>query len=91
MHPMITCREFEAFIIDYLEGELPLAKRLLFKAHLAMCSECKRYLKAYQRARELGIAVFADVGPDAPPPADVPDDLVEAVVQTCRGEGPSEG
>lgn len=78
MGPMINCREFEAFIIDYLEGDLPWAKRALFNMHLAMCAECRRYLKAYQDARAIGRAVLTAT--DGSIPDDVPKDLINAVI-----------
>lgn len=78
MSIMITCREFEAFILDYLEGALPWPQRVVFNLHLSMCSECRRYLSAYRQATQLGrVVLTADEGPV---PASVPDDLVVAVM-----------
>ncbi len=79
MYPMISCREFEAFIIDYLEGELPWSKRAIFNMHLAVCAECRQYLRAYQRSRALGQAVLTGA-PDDPVPHEVPEDLIKAVL-----------
>ncbi|MCG8358199.1 MAG: zf-HC2 domain-containing protein [Kiloniellales bacterium] len=75
---MITCRELEAFIVDYLDGSLPAGKRRVFDLHIRLCPECRAYLKAYERTIETGQAAFGD--PDAPPPDDVPEDLVAAIL-----------
>ena len=79
---MITCGEFEAFILGYLEDELPAGQRRVFALHLAVCRECRDYLAAYRRTVELGKAAFAE--PAAPLPEDVPEDLVKAVLAARR-------
>ena len=79
---MITCEKFETFILDYLDGNLPWAQRVVFNMHLAMCAECRRYLAAYRQARALGQAVLQPVD-DALPP-DVPDDLIRAVLEATN-------
>lgn len=75
---MVTCREFEDFILDYFEGNLSRRQRIVFGLHLLLCSECRTYLEAYGRATALSKAVFEDDA--AAVPASVPDDLVKAVV-----------
>ena len=78
VHSMITCAEFEAFVLDYLEDDLPPAKRRIFELHLKMCRECRDYLEAYRRSIAMGRAVFHD--PDATAPEDVPEDLIKAIL-----------
>jgi anti-sigma factor RsiW len=75
---MMTCREFEDFIVDYEDGALPRSKRFVFELHLAICSECRRYLGAYRNAIALAKAVFQK--PDETVPAEVPEDLVKAIL-----------
>ncbi len=75
---MITCRQFEAFLLAYLEGELPEKQRLVFKLHLKVCRECRDYLAAYRRSVEVSKRAFED--PDRPLPDAVPEDLVKAVL-----------
>lgn len=81
---MITCREFEALILDYLDGRLPLRDRLLIDLHLRMCSVCRLYLADYRQTIALGKAAFAD--PEAIVPETVPEDLVRAVM-AARADG----
>jgi len=75
---MLTCRELEAFLDDYLEGLLSPRQRRRFEWHLKLCRDCRRYLEGYRRAVALCKGVFAK--PDAPVPDDVPEDLVRAVL-----------
>lgn len=79
MHKMITCVEFENFVLQYLDGELPDKQRIVFELHLKLCRECRDYLAAYQRSLELTEAVFEQ--PDEPLPKDVPEDLIKAILK----------
>ena len=82
MHGMITCREFEEFVLRYLEGELSRREARVFEWHLRICRECRKYLAAYRRAIEIGRATM--LPPDDPVPGDVPEDLIRAVLD-ARG------
>jgi anti-sigma factor RsiW len=78
----VTCREFADFIADYLSGELDPDVRARFDEHLQVCSNCVNYLSNYQAAIKLGKRALADE--DAPLPADVPDELVQAILASRR-------
>jgi anti-sigma factor RsiW len=78
LHGMITCKEFEQFIMAYLDGELPSRKKVIFEWHLRLCRECRDYLAAYQRSVELGKACLTST--DEPVPSDVPQDLIKAIL-----------
>jgi RNA polymerase sigma-70 factor (ECF subfamily) len=74
----ITCREFESFIMDYLDGTLPRRERLLFEVHTRSCRECRAYLKRYRAT----VAVGQKFGRgSAELPADAPRRLVEAIIK----------
>lgn len=79
---MITCRQFEDFILAYLDGDLPEKQRFVFELHLKVCRECRDYLAAYRRTIEVSRRAF-DV-PDDPLPEEVPEDLVKAVLAARR-------
>ena len=81
---MITCAELEAFIVDYLDGALPKRQRASFNLHLRMCRECRSYLESYQKAIEIGRAVF-EHAEDAISD-DIPEALVHAILAARRGE-----
>lgn len=78
MHGMITCREFEEFVLRYLDGELSKKEARVFEWHLRLCRECREYLAAYRRAMEIGQAVVSR--DDEQLPDDVPEDLVVAIL-----------
>lgn len=75
---MITCAEFEEFILAYVDGSMSNRQRRIFEFHLAVCRECRDYLAAYRSAmtvtREVVDAETAETL------ADVPEDLVSAVL-----------
>lgn len=78
MHGMITCREFEDFVLRYLDGELSKGEARVFEWHMRMCRECREYLAAYRRAVEIGQAVIS--ANDDKLPEDVPEDLITAIL-----------
>ena len=78
----MTCREFADFMMDYLSGELPSDSRARFDHHLTLCTNCKRYLTSYEETVKLGKKAFED--DDAPLPADVPEELVRAILAARR-------
>lgn len=74
---MISCEEFDSFIADYLDGTLAPEQRRVFELHIRTCKECREYLAAYQRARDIAYASVSA-------PSDVPADLVSAVVAALK-------
>ena len=72
----MTCRDVDQFVMDYLDGTLPLAARLSFTAHIALCSDCRRYIETYRQTIALGRAAFVEM--ESTP--QVPDELVKAIL-----------
>ena len=83
MHGLITCREFEEFVLGYLDGELPKRQAKLFDWHLRICRECREYLAAYKRTIEIGKSALGPA--DGSVPEDVPEDLIKAVLASRDG------
>ena len=80
---MISCEEFESFILDYLEDELAAPKRGVFERHLKMCRECRDYLTAYRASIDL--AKLAERNQESNIDlSDVPADLVAAVLDAQK-------
>jgi anti-sigma factor RsiW len=75
----MNCREFTEFLHDYLFGNLPAEERAEFDRHLAECPWCVAYLDSYRQTMQLAQAAFAD-SEDAPPPADAPEELIQAIL-----------
>ena len=78
----MTCRELVEFLMDYLDGVLPEPERSCFEEHLGECPDCVAYLASYQEAIRLGKDA-CEAGDDAIP-AEVPEDLVRAVLAARR-------
>jgi anti-sigma factor RsiW len=76
----MNCREFTEFLHDYLFGNLPAAERTEFEKHLAECPWCVAYLDSYKKTIQIEQAAFAPPV-DAPPPADAPEELVQAILR----------
>jgi len=78
----LTCRELAEFLSDYLAAELPVAERARFDGHLQECDDCRAYLASFEQAVRLGRAVGGTA--DALSPADVPEELVLAILAARR-------
>lgn len=78
----MTCRQLTEFIIDYRSGTLAPEERAEFEAHLAECRDCVHYLRSYDDTVRLARATAEH--PDDPVPADVPEDLVRAILAARR-------
>jgi RNA polymerase sigma-70 factor (ECF subfamily) len=73
---LITCREFEDFIVGFLDGTLTGRERALFEIHLRTCRVCRHYLVRYRRTVELGRLCREE---DVPLPSDAPRRLIAAI------------
>jgi predicted anti-sigma-YlaC factor YlaD len=78
----MTCREFADFMMDYLSDELSSESRAQFDPHLSLCANCRKYLTSYEETVKLGKRAFADE--DAALPADIPEELVKAILAARR-------
>lgn len=78
----MTCREFTAFLADYLAGGLPDHQREEFHAHLAACPSCVAYMNTYQETIRLGRAALRPADKDVP--EEVPEELVQAILSARR-------
>ncbi|MGH1482835.1 MAG: anti-sigma factor family protein [Geminicoccales bacterium] len=74
----MTCREFEAFIIDYSEDELSERQRQLFDWHMTMCPMCKVQFETYCHTIQLGQNAFEK--DDADVPESVKTELINAIL-----------
>jgi anti-sigma factor RsiW len=84
----VTCREFAEFAMDYLAGELPPESRQVFLRHLSRCRNCGEYLRQYRDSVRAGRLAWSS--PDEEVPADVPEDLVTAVMAAlAKRSGPA--
>ena len=75
---MITCRELIEFLDEYIASDTDEARRRIVDEHLAVCPACVNYVDSYRKTIEMGRAAFED--PSAPALADVPPELVRAIL-----------
>ncbi len=75
---MLTCRDMEDFMSDYVEGDLDLLTRIQFTMHLAMCGDCRRYLQMYKDSIALGKRIFDC--PDDEATGHAPQDMINAIL-----------
>jgi len=71
---LYDCAEVRTFLLDHLEGRIPLRQRLLFRLHLLLCPPCRRYLARYRAEA----AHWQALGRAAEPP---PPELVELTLK----------
>jgi len=79
---MLTCKEFDHFMVDYLEGGLPIWQKYMCWLHVKMCRECAHFVRQYRRAIALGQHAFDD--PDDEVPDSVPEELIKAALSHRR-------
>lgn len=77
---MLTCKELVAHSSDYLDGQLTLRQRLAVRAHLAMCGNCRRFI----RQMKLTQAVIRQMPEDELPELDA---LAERLARDRRNQG----
>ncbi len=79
---MLTCKEFDDFMVDYLEQGLPVWRNFMCWLHVKMCRECADFVRDYKRAVKLGQIAFDS--PDEPVPDFVPEELIKAALSHRR-------
>ena len=84
MKASLTCRDFIGFLDDYLSGTQAEQVRVDFESHLSVCPYCVDYLKTYEDAIKLGKCVHCDDENPDRLPADVPEELVQAILRACQ-------
>ncbi len=75
---MLTCKEFDDFMVDYLEGRLPVWQKYMCWLHVKMCRECANFIRQYHRVIVLEQNAFDC--PDCALPDSVPEQLVKAAL-----------
>ncbi len=85
----MTCKELIGFLMDYADGELPPAEQRRFERHLGLCPDCAAYVASYRETVRLG-KLICQPGEDELP-TDIPEDLVQAILEARRAEGSPKG
>lgn len=74
---MITCRDVDHFLDEYLEGTLDPQRKAIFELHLKLCPPCVTYLSGYRKSTQLARAACEHGGGEAD---ELPDELLQAVL-----------
>jgi anti-sigma factor RsiW len=62
----LTCQELVEVVTDYLEGDMPADRRLLFEEHIAWCDWCQTYVEQMRETIRLtGTLSEEDIEPEA--------------------------
>ncbi len=79
---MLTCKEITELVTDYVEGNLSFADRIRFRMHVAMCRNCRRYVRQLK-------ATAAAMGKLTPPelPPELEDELLRRFESWKRTRG----
>ncbi len=87
MPGQITCRQFEDFLVDYLEDRLTAEQKKLFQRHMKVCPMCRASLHSYLKVIEMGQAVCAEDDKDHVFDA-APQELIDAIIDVARKNKP---
>lgn len=81
---MITCREFNDFIIDYVDGTLTNKQVTLFNRHMKICPMCRNFLKTYIATYKAKDHIFPYDDIDVPDV--VPQELIDAILDVKQAD-----
>ena len=81
---MITCKEFNDFIYDYVEENLTPEQNILFKRHMKVCPMCRNFLRTYLATYNAKDELLPYSDLDVP--ASVPQDLIDAILDVRSQE-----
>ena len=66
---MLSCKDIAQRASDYLHPSLPMHKKLQWRAHLAVCENCRRFVRQFEVTltylQKLGPGLEATVTPRA--------------------------
>ncbi|MCZ6626658.1 MAG: zf-HC2 domain-containing protein [SAR324 cluster bacterium] len=63
---MKDCENIRNFLMDYLDGVVPLGEAMMFRLHVLLCTRCRRYMNRYSESAELARNIMND-----PPPPEL--------------------
>jgi hypothetical protein len=75
---MLTCKEFDEFMLTHLKGGLPAWQKYMCWLHVKMCRECGDFVANHRRNFSKSLSTFEH--PQTPVPGSVPKELVQATL-----------
>ena len=71
----MNCREISEFLRDFVADELPEDVRTNFEGHVTACSNCREFMKQYEKTISASQKACDD-------PQEVPGELVDAILKS---------
>ena len=81
----VDCQTVVEMVTDWMEGALPPETRVEMELHIATCAGCIAYVEQLRATT----AALAALDEDAPPSAEVRDELMAAFRRKAAGQSPS--
>ncbi len=75
---LITCRQFDGFVADYVDGNLTDRQLRVFEGHMVLCPMCRIHFRTYLATFEMSQQAFGSSSSFVPD--SVPEDLTLAVL-----------
>jgi hypothetical protein len=72
----VKCRECDAFLVDYVAGDLPADVLATFELHLSRCRNCRNYLEQYRATIKAG-KTACDIARQG---VQMPEELIKAIL-----------
>ena len=85
---MLSCKELDDYMADYIDGSLPANERRKFTLHLLLCMLCRRYLRTYRRT--IALCAQSALESDGRVEDELPEALVEAITSASRSKSERE-
>jgi len=79
---LVTCKQFDGFLADYLEGDLSSRQIKVFEGHMVLCPMCRAHFQTYVATFEMTRLAFGSS--HDPIPDHVPEELTLAVIDTIN-------
>lgn len=78
----MNCEQLiSGFLMDYVDGKLPIETRLSFEQHLSLCSACRNYLHNYRETVLLARSTAKAADEES---ASVPPELIRAILEARK-------
>jgi anti-sigma factor RsiW len=81
----VNCRECAEFLDDYVAGQLPPTELEIFERHLSRCRNCEEYMRQYRATIAAGRLACSDPNAEA----DIPEELIRAILAARASSKPS--
>ena len=79
---LMGCKEISDFLMDFLDRKLPRGEALIFRLHLLLCTNCRRYMARYKTSVDIAKNIMDD-----PPPVELVNLTTEFLSKRAKPKG----